>query len=630
MMISLAFATSIFADEEQFVIDDGGDSGIYTEETEYEDNLQLLQDGYYVNEHFGKPKRTLLRSSKEDIMRERVNSAFDNLESIVQISDLNYKRTDDLATVRLVYRSCIRGNRFYVNGSYSYYTNSEDTITKIKIIYNADYCDEDGNPDNTKIKDALSKYNSRAAKAIAYADQGRDTLEKVLLAHDWIALECNYDYENYLEETVPTVSYSAYGCLVNGIAVCNGYALAYSYILDEIGCESYVASSEGMNHAWNLVNIDGNWMHVDLTWDDPVFGHDVTYYNRTNDDYFDEGFVKHTYFLKNDQEMEELEHYGWDLQNSEVEVPQSTASGLYDNAVFRNPATAAFNYCGGKWYYTINNSLCRADDLWQDNAETVATHAYYPVACRGVLYFTDLSHDILKINAETGEAAVLFSTDDTITEFGTKNGKIVYVTVKEGACSHYTYYDSSNFPEPEPVTILKCVPYEGKIKIVWEPNEEVDGYVIYSSQDSSSGYKVLKNITDAAVSTYSHKTSEATWYYKIRSYLLDDDNVKHYSSYSVPIEGVLVPSAVTGFRNVELANGKNKFTWDACADADGYVLSKSEDGGTTWKTVKNAAADTVSYKIDPCETDSQFRIRVYRNYMGKKIYGTYTDSVMCT
>ena len=25
-----------------------------------------------------------------------------------------------------------------------------------------------------------------------------------------------------------------------------------------------------MNHAWNLIKIDGEWYHIDVTWDDPT------------------------------------------------------------------------------------------------------------------------------------------------------------------------------------------------------------------------------------------------------------------------------------------------------------------------------------------------------------------------
>ena len=51
-------------------------------------------------------------------------------------------------------------------------------------------------------------------------------VEKALLVHDRIALNCAYDYENYLNDAVPFYSYSMYGVLVTGVGVCQGYAEA--------------------------------------------------------------------------------------------------------------------------------------------------------------------------------------------------------------------------------------------------------------------------------------------------------------------------------------------------------------------------------------------------------------------
>ena len=38
--------------------------------------------------------------------------------------------------------------------------------------------------------------------------------------------------------------------------------------LNTIGLQNYKINSD--NHIWNLVNLDGTWYHLDLTWDDPV------------------------------------------------------------------------------------------------------------------------------------------------------------------------------------------------------------------------------------------------------------------------------------------------------------------------------------------------------------------------
>ena len=85
-----------------------------------------------------------------------------------------------------------------------------------------------------------------------------------LWLHDWLIYNANYDY-----------TYSIYrpeGVLLNGTGVCQSYAEAYELLLDEFGIENTLLSAFEMNHAWNLVKIDGEWCHVDCTWDDPNEG----------------------------------------------------------------------------------------------------------------------------------------------------------------------------------------------------------------------------------------------------------------------------------------------------------------------------------------------------------------------
>lgn len=90
-------------------------------------------------------------------------------------------------------------------------------------------------------------------------------VEKELAIHDYIVLNTRYDQDNYIKNTVPRESYTAYGALINGVAVCDGYSRAFKLLLDEIGIPCIKISSEGINHAWNIVTINGKRYHVDVT-----------------------------------------------------------------------------------------------------------------------------------------------------------------------------------------------------------------------------------------------------------------------------------------------------------------------------------------------------------------------------
>lgn len=62
-----------------------------------------------------------------------------------------------------------------------------------------------------------------------------------------------------------------YGALVQRKTVCHGYALAYLYLLQKVGIQATVVTGDchsGEPHAWNIVKMEGNYYHVDVTWGD--------------------------------------------------------------------------------------------------------------------------------------------------------------------------------------------------------------------------------------------------------------------------------------------------------------------------------------------------------------------------
>ncbi|MDO5146429.1 MAG: transglutaminase domain-containing protein [Eubacteriales bacterium] len=88
--------------------------------------------------------------------------------------------------------------------------------------------------------------------------------------HDYLVRKVAYGYPEGREEKDST-GYTAYGALVEGKAVCNGYAQAMKLLCDISGveCEMISGRADGENHAWNLVRLEGALYHVDVTWDDP-------------------------------------------------------------------------------------------------------------------------------------------------------------------------------------------------------------------------------------------------------------------------------------------------------------------------------------------------------------------------
>lgn len=105
------------------------------------------------------------------------------------------------------------------------------------------------------------------ATNLAFSLKGRSDYEKIKYTHDFICQTITYDEATavgYRE------SRSAYDGLVNGSTVCCGYALAFQKMMDtmQIPCRILCGDSPEGPHAWNVVYLDGQWYHIDTTWDD--------------------------------------------------------------------------------------------------------------------------------------------------------------------------------------------------------------------------------------------------------------------------------------------------------------------------------------------------------------------------
>ncbi len=122
-----------------------------------------------------------------------------------------------------------------------------------------------------------------AILAVPSVAASADASQKVGALHDAVLRASSYDQAASAAivaggrpETSANVAQSqeAYGALVAGAAVCNGYAQAFQLLAAASGITSVVVTGEANggvttgDHAWNRVLIDGRWLVVDTTWDD--------------------------------------------------------------------------------------------------------------------------------------------------------------------------------------------------------------------------------------------------------------------------------------------------------------------------------------------------------------------------
>ncbi|MBQ7954450.1 MAG: hypothetical protein IJ282_01750 [Lachnospiraceae bacterium] len=154
----------------------------------------------------------------------------------------------------------------------------------------------------------LSELDKRAKEILAeiITDEMSD-LQKVKAIHDYMVVNFDYDYDNYLMKTIPYYSYTPQGAFENGYIVCAGYAKTFALFCKhaDIRCEYVVGlGGEGL-HAWNQVEIDGEWYNIDVTWDDP------TWLGKEFDNHISNNY---NYFLLCDEHMYE-NHTAYNAKN---------------------------------------------------------------------------------------------------------------------------------------------------------------------------------------------------------------------------------------------------------------------------------------------------------------------------
>ena len=111
--------------------------------------------------------------------------------------------------------------------------------------------------------------------------------DKEFFIHQEVVLRCEYVEKNDGDYS------SAYGCLVNGQSSCQGYAMSMKRLLDKCNIDNYFAMGETeidggeiAGHIWNIVKIDGDYYHLDATWDDTENSDTLgyTYFNLTDEE----------------------------------------------------------------------------------------------------------------------------------------------------------------------------------------------------------------------------------------------------------------------------------------------------------------------------------------------------------
>lgn len=151
---------------------------------------------------------------------------------------------------------------------------SQPPISHMMEIYDTDPILE---AYRTGDESGLSRYDKTILKLARNAlmlilEEGMSDYEKERAIYQWVVRYVSYDYDHYDKlEGASLDSSTPYNPLVKGKGICLGFATTFQLLADLAGLESIIvtgtAFSDGEDHAWNMVRLNGKWYCVDSTWD---------------------------------------------------------------------------------------------------------------------------------------------------------------------------------------------------------------------------------------------------------------------------------------------------------------------------------------------------------------------------
>ena len=195
-------------------------------------------------------------NESEKAVYEEIYSVIENFGKDVKLS------TTDPDLIEKIFKCVLNDHpQFYYVEGYTYTTYTKGTeVTKLEITGTYSKTKEECEVINAQIE--MYVKNCFAKMPVGISDY-----EKVKYIYDYILDGTEYNLLAKDNQNICSV-------FLNGESVCMGYAKAMQYLLlkQNILCTIVNGTaSQGEEHAWNLLMLDGQYYHLDATWGDDSY-----------------------------------------------------------------------------------------------------------------------------------------------------------------------------------------------------------------------------------------------------------------------------------------------------------------------------------------------------------------------
>ena len=227
-----------------------------------QDNIKLDKNKYYKNKDYSYVQNTddFVAKDKKHLLNIFYTIVNSGNREFTFYCDKKYTNCTKDVVELVEDKNIISNINNFVHpyNSFEKINTSYDKYGEIKLEIDKVYTDTDINKINDKVKDIMSK---------EITDKMSDK-QKITKIHNYIINNGKYATDTIRAKNKDKTYNKANDILLDGYGLCSSYSDAMAIFLYELGIDNYKIASE--SHIWNLVNVDKKWLHLDLTWDDPI------------------------------------------------------------------------------------------------------------------------------------------------------------------------------------------------------------------------------------------------------------------------------------------------------------------------------------------------------------------------
>lgn len=514
---------------------------------------ERMIEGLEVSESSAIKSRGFIYS--EDQLKTEIHSRMVNRTNEFSIQYAGSEGIDGVMnTVKQIYEE-INSEDKYLHGHISEFGwSASGTPGNWNITISAKYSSTKSQEDELEAE--VSRIYSEIIK------DGMTDFEKIKAINDYIVLNTEYSRD----VSAGVSEHSAYAVLKEGKGVCSGYALSIFKLAERAGIEvDYITGEAGGDlHGWNLVKLDGQWYHLDATWNDPVPDR--------------KGLVRYKYFLAPDSHMK-LTH-SWQGMDYSAATNNSYSWMRGLGYAITVGDTIYFSSESNESLQKINMDGTQSQTITQDRAPyfTVAGDTIYfsNYSRNGYLYSVGINgENQTKLNSTHSTDVYLEGNKVYYTDMNSGTQKYIEVEIKQPVLAENILVDKDNI----------SLELDGQIKIgaAVQPSDAENGSLIWQSinpniatVDQSGNIKgIAAGDTFVVVSTADKSIS------KIVQVKVNDTYVKHRAwpekgtvsnskIWTVKLSGKIDASSMIS-DNIYIIDGQGN-------RVDGIKLVKGEDG----------------------------------------------------